>query len=558
MKLSVASQVLCGASAVSAISLSKRDYKLGPTVSSNHSIGIGAGSNHSVGVGVGVGLGAYDAAPLPLNHYGWFETISIKEAKAGVLKHHSHAVTTQTVDEEGNVVELVQQVYKVTIPCAEDGKPVQELDSQTSTTTKTGGKGKTVTTGASDEADDASAADDESDDADEGDDSVTVPGGSGASSPDGVATPKPTTQGGANTAGKPSPASSKAADATDAAPTTVKSSDAQTVPTKAADVETSSTSAAESTGRVSAADDTTTTSATTSASPTPAVTAQAECANPNMRFEWRSYSDSDRKAFVDAFTCLMRLPASGAYPPAQNRYEDIVRVHQMMTSTIHGNSIFLVWHRYYTWTLEQIMREECGFDRAFPWWDETLDAGHFAESPVFTPAYFGSLPAATNGEGTCITDGAFAGLTCHIGPGTGSVDHCLARAVDESLTAQSNADFVNTCNSRAIYSEMENCAELGPHAYGHNGVGSVMADVSASPSDPVFFMHHLFVDRNFWLWQNSDASRKTTIDGCIDSADPCTPLTMDTVISVAGLRPDVTVRDVLNTRDGAMCYEYTY
>ncbi|KAI0167700.1 hypothetical protein BJ166DRAFT_239350 [Pestalotiopsis sp. NC0098] len=286
--------------------------------------------------------------------------------------------------------------------------------------------------------------------------------------------------------------------------------------------------------------------------------ASASCPNPNIRFEWRNYSDTDRHAFVDAISCLMKAPASGNYPPAQNRYEDIVRVHQAMTSTIHGNNIFLFWHRYYVWTLEQIMRDECGFDRAFPWWDETLDAGNFHSSSMFTADFFGSLPAATNGQGTCITDGAFANHVCHIGPGTGNTDHCLSRAVDESLTAQSNQDFVNTCNSRTNYPDMENCAELGPHAYGHNGVGSVMADVSSSPSDPVFFMHHLFVDRNFWLWQNGDASRKTAINGCIDTASPCTPLTLDTVISVQGLRPDVTVRDIIDTQDGAICYLYTY
>lgn len=137
--------------------------------------------------------------------------------------------------------------------------------------------------------------------------------------------------------------------------------------------------------------------------------AAATCSDPNVRFEWRSYSDTDRTAFVDAFKCLMDAPASGNYPPAANRYEDLVRVHQAMTSTIHGNGLFLFWHRYYVWVLEQVMREECGFDRAFPWWDETLDAGAFAASSVFTANYFGTLPTATDGQGTCITDGVSKG-----------------------------------------------------------------------------------------------------------------------------------------------------
>lgn len=148
---------------------------------------------------------------------------------------------------------------------------------------------------------------------------------------------------------------------------------------------------------------------------------------------------------------------------------------------------------------------------------------------------------------------------CHIGPGTGFEDHCLSRAVNETLTAQCNEDFVNTCNARPNYRDMENCAELGPHGYGHNGIGSVMADVSASPSDPTFFLHHLFIDRNFWLWQEIDAStRKSQINGCIDTKSPCTALTLDTVITVQGLRPDVTVRDIIDTQNGAMCYSYSY
>ncbi|ORY68518.1 uncharacterized protein BCR38DRAFT_133793 [Pseudomassariella vexata] len=284
----------------------------------------------------------------------------------------------------------------------------------------------------------------------------------------------------------------------------------------------------------------------------------ATCTNPNVRYEWRQYSASDRAAFVDAIACLISKPPSGKWAPAKNRYEDLVRVHQLYMPNIHGNDKFLLWHRYFIWTFEQILRAECGFNRAFPWWDETLDAGKFAASTIFTSAYFGSLPAkGTNGQGACVTTGKFTG-TLHLGPGSDNVDHCLSRAVDESLTAQCNQGFVDTCNSRTNFHDMASCAELGPHAYGHNGIGSVMSDVSASPGDPVFFLHHLFIDRNFRIWQNADASRKTSISGCADAKSPCTPLTLDTMVYVGGLRPDVRVRDILDTMNGVMCYRYTY
>ena len=94
--------------------------------------------------------------------------------------------------------------------------------------------------------------------------------------------------------------------------------------------------------------------------------AAASCAaNPNVRFEWRDFSNSDRHALTDGIKCLMNKPASGKFPPARNRYEDFVRVHQQYSPNIHNNAKFLLWHRYFLWTFEQVLREECGFDRAF-------------------------------------------------------------------------------------------------------------------------------------------------------------------------------------------------
>ncbi|KAI2627811.1 Di-copper centre-containing protein [Hypoxylon sp. NC1633] len=281
--------------------------------------------------------------------------------------------------------------------------------------------------------------------------------------------------------------------------------------------------------------------------------------NPNVRFEWRNYSTDDRKAFVNAIKCLMDKPSSGSFQGAQSRYEDLVSVHQQLTPSIHQSAIFLVWHRYYVWVFESLMREECGFDRAFPWWDETLDSGKFAQSDLFTDAYFGPLPGKTSdGQGTCIESGTFGGLTLHIGPGSGFTDHCLARAVDESLTNTVSSSFVSDCNSRTTYDDMRGCQELGPHAYGHNGVGAVMAEVQASPGDPIFFMHHLFVDHSFRIWQNADASRTTTINGCADTNNPCAAISMDTVLHSNGLKPDTTVGQVMDTLGGFLCYRYDY
>lgn len=89
-----------------------------------------------------------------------------------------------------------------------------------------------------------------------------------------------------------------------------------------------------------------------------------------------------------------------------------------------------------------------------------------------------------------------------------------------------------------------------------------MGDVSASPSDPLFWMHHSFVDHSFRLWQNiNPGTRTTTINGADHNGNA---LTMDTVIYMGGIRPDVKIRDIMNTLGGVsiggvpFCYRYNY
>ncbi|KAI0204364.1 hypothetical protein F4808DRAFT_339801 [Astrocystis sublimbata] len=293
-----------------------------------------------------------------------------------------------------------------------------------------------------------------------------------------------------------------------------------------------------------------------------------DCANPAVRYEWDDYSASDKQAFVNAIQCLTRRPASGKFSFSKNRYEDFVRLHQSYAPNIHSRSTsqqthkFLLWHRYYVWAFEQVLRDECGFNRAMPWWDEKKWAGRFSQATIFTPQYFGTLPGPTNGRGTCINNGAFSGLQSNLGPGqTVNNPHCVQRAVNEGVTSQTGVNSYNICLQRNSYPDFHSCVEFTFHAQGHNGVGATMADAIASPGDPVFFMHHLYVDYVFRKWQLGNISRRTTISGCADN-NGCPPLTLDTVIYMGGICgskcPNLPVRQLLRTLQGRFCYKYNY
>jgi tyrosinase len=128
---------------------------------------------------------------------------------------------------------------------------------------------------------------------------------------------------------------------------------------------------------------------------------QGLCSNVRTRVEWDHASDNDRQGYVNAIKCLMNKPPSGQFGPSRSRYDDLVGLHQTLTPNVHGNAKFLLWHRYYTWTFESLLRDECGLNGPLLWFDETRYAGNYAASSIFSSRWFGSI----NLGGNCVTDG---------------------------------------------------------------------------------------------------------------------------------------------------------
>jgi tyrosinase len=279
---------------------------------------------------------------------------------------------------------------------------------------------------------------------------------------------------------------------------------------------------------------------------------QSTCSNPRVRYEWDSLSTSDKQAFVDGIKCLMRRPSGDPrkFSGSKNRYEDLVVLHQSMTPQVHGNALFLMWHRYLLWTFEDMLRSECNYgNRAIPWFNEANWSGRFQQSGVFSSQWFGTMMAG----GRCVDNGQFRMLACNIGPGTRNQRHCLSRNGDESKTANTRQSITDACNARASYADMAACTEGGAHAWGHNGIGAVMQDVFGSPSDPVFYLHHAYIDRNLRLWQDRGQGRTSSVNGNDGTGRP---LSMDTTLTMNGIRNDARIRDVLNTQSTLLCYRY--
>lgn len=77
-----------------------------------------------------------------------------------------------------------------------------------------------------------------------------------------------------------------------------------------------------------------------------------------------------------------------------------------------------------------------------------------------------------------------------------------------------------------------------------------MTDLYASPQDPSFFVHHGQVDRVWTIWQNLDIeNRRNALSGTTTYANipPSDNATLDTLLDMGPLAPQIRVRDVMST-----------
>ncbi len=163
----------------------------------------------------------------------------------------------------------------------------------------------------------------------------------------------------------------------------------------------------------------------------------------------RTLSTREKASYIKAVKCILHKPA--LTPKFNNtgvlsRYDDLVYTHIQQTFSVHYTGHFLAWHRYYVARYEHMLRAECGYRGAQPYWDWTLDtpANRWAASPVFDARTgFGgnggwvevdaANPFAVPGRtgGGCVTDGPFAGVQdlVHLGPTDGVTynPQCLKR-----------------------------------------------------------------------------------------------------------------------------------
>lgn len=62
--------------------------------------------------------------------------------------------------------------------------------------------------------------------------------------------------------------------------------------------------------------------------------------------------------------------------------------------------------------------------------------------------------------------------------------------------------------ANTTYVDAWGCLEGMPHSGGHRGVGGQMKNGISSPGDPLFYLHHTWLDKLWWDWQAQDLPRR--------------------------------------------------
>ncbi|KAK1752335.1 hypothetical protein QBC47DRAFT_433415 [Echria macrotheca] len=330
--------------------------------------------------------------------------------------------------------------------------------------------------------------------------------------------------------------------------------------------------------------------------------------NAARRREWGSLSKAERKDYIKAVKCLMNKPSKyspTAAPGAKTRYDDFVAVHINQTISIHGTANFLSWHRWFTYTFEQALRNECGYKGYQPYWNW----GRWAQDPQSSPIFDGSdtsmsgngvfeqhnctqaLPSGLNcippGEGGgCLKDGPFKDMTVNLGPiaptlsGVAPVTggllaynpRCVRRDISawvsrQWTTEQNTTDLiVQSADVGTFQTVMQGDFDkgvYGVHTGGHfTYSGDPAGDIFASPGDPAFWLHHGQIDRVWWIWQNQDPAKRTNVIAgtiTINNQPPSRDGTLDDVIDLEVNAAPLQIKDVTSTLGiggGPLCYVY--
>lgn len=277
----------------------------------------------------------------------------------------------------------------------------------------------------------------------------------------------------------------------------------------------------------------------------------------NTRKNHTDLSTAEKATLVSAVLALKNNVDSVLKPGAMKRYDDFVQVHKnammgpdMIMPMPHGGPLFFPWHRVLLRQFELALQAAAGdAGIAIPYWDWELSGNN---NP-FTDDLMGGDGDGAQGHRVVSGPFAYAGNNFEVRVwDEASGDVALLREFGTDPNAYlPTPPQVASALTKTPYSpgpnSWERTCEDGLHNPVHRWIGGNMGDAT-SPNDPVFFMHHCYIDL---LWERWRKQHPTSDPYLPTSGTPGYDLTSVLVFSTAGTPSPWAgswqVQDTLNT-----------
>ncbi|MGH4034072.1 tyrosinase MelC2 [Actinomycetota bacterium Odt1-20B] len=226
----------------------------------------------------------------------------------------------------------------------------------------------------------------------------------------------------------------------------------------------------------------------------------------SLRKNQAALTADEKRRFVEALLELKRRGRYDAYVTTHNAF--------IMSDTDFGDRVghrspsFLPWHRRFLIQFEQDL-QAIDASVTLPYWDWTADRTPAAS--LWAPDFLGGTGRARDGQ---VMDGPFSAAGKGW-PVNVSVDgrRYLRRALGAQgtqLPTRAEVDRVLSLStydtapwnsaSQGFRNHLEGWRGANLHNRVHVWVGGQMA-TGVSPNDPVFWLHHAFVDKLWAQWQ---------------------------------------------------------
>ena len=233
---------------------------------------------------------------------------------------------------------------------------------------------------------------------------------------------------------------------------------------------------------------------------------------------------------------------------------------------------------------EKALREECGYNGAQPYWNWTLDSKNgtdFFDSPVFdeTTGFGGDGESGDKSE-HCVQTGPFSNRTFFLNVGPDDQlkykPHCLSRNFRKEWVGGLESREIERLAKATTFKRFDFIIEgtrsssndtvpQNVHSSGHNVVGGDHAHFFSANAEPLFYLHHAFLDCLWLEWQLADhtGSRFREISGPQRAYISEPQVDLDFQINLALIAPNnIPLRRVMDvTKDntgGIGCYTYDF